>query len=153
MRIASTTLSLLVSSVVLAGSAHAEPLAVVVSAKFDLKGLSKGELRQAFLGEAVKAGGRKLLPLNLSPKGDERQAFDQAVLGMGPEEVPRFWVDQRIRGKGKPPKTIPSAATLLRLVAKLPGAIGYVPLSAVTDEVRVVAIDGHAPGDGDYVLK
>lgn len=136
-----------------ASTSLAEPLAVIVSAKFDLKGLSKGELRQAFLGESVNAGGRKLLALNLAPKSGERQAFDQAVLGMGPEEVPRFWVDQRIRGKGKPPKTIPSAATLLRLVAKLPGAIGYVPLSAVTDEVRVLAIDGHTPGEGDYVLR
>lgn len=128
------------------------PLAVVISERVDIESMSKAQLRQVFLGESVNAGGKRLIPLNLSPKADERQTFDQKVLGMKPNEVPTFWVNRRIRGEGHPPKTIPSAETLLRLVAKLPGAIGYVPLALVGEGVRIVRIDGKAPSDPGYEL-
>lgn len=139
-------------AVSVAAPARAEALAVVVSSKLDVDSLTEAQLRQIFLGEPVKAGGKKVIPLNLPPNSAARQAFDQAVLGMGPDEVPRFWVDQRIRGKASPPKTIPSSSTVVRLVEKLPGAIGYVELSEVTPGVRVIAIDGKKPGDDSYPL-
>lgn len=133
--------------------AWAEPLAVVVSKQVKLDSLSMAQLRQVFLGEPSKHGGVKLLPLNLPGQSPERSQFDQVVLGMDPKQVARFWVDQRIRGKAKPPKTIPSASTLVRLVAKVPGAIGYVPVSEVGDQVQIVRIDGKAPSDADYPLQ
>lgn len=42
---------------------------------------------------------------------------------------------------------------VLNLVAQTPGAIGYVPLSRVTREVRVLALEGRAPAPtADYPL-
>lgn len=133
--------------------ASAEPLALVVSEQVSLETLGLAELQQLFLGGKLEAGGKRLLALNLPPGSEARERFDREILGMSPEEVPRFWVDQRIRGKGKPPKIIPSAATLVRLVIKLPGAIGYVPLSAVTPGARVVAVDRALPDSSSYVLR
>ncbi|MBX2812758.1 MAG: hypothetical protein KTR25_13155 [Myxococcales bacterium] len=132
---------------------YAEPLVVIVSKKLPVKDLPKGMIQLLFLGETVEATGKRLFPLNLSPEAPERQSFDEKMLGISPKDMPRFWIDQRIRGKNKPPKTIPSMKLLLRLVAKLPGAIGYVPESAVTEAVQIVAIDGKRPTDRDYALK
>jgi hypothetical protein len=40
---------------------------------------------------------------------------------------------------GDSPRKVPSVALMLRVVAKLPGAIGYVPESMVTPDVKIVA--------------
>jgi len=143
----------LISLVSSGATATAEPIAVVVSDKVSVGSLTQAQLRQIFLGQPTRVGGKKVIPLNLPTDSTERQSFDQAVLGMSPQEVPRFWVDQRIRGKAKPPKTIPSSSTVARLVAKLPGAIGYVPASQVGPGVTVLAIDGKKPEDADYPLQ
>ena len=68
-----------------------------------------------------------------------RTHFDRVVLGMTPDEVARFWIDRRIRGRGSPPTKAPKAATVLKVVAALAGAIGYVPQSQVGPGVKVVA--------------
>jgi ABC-type phosphate transport system substrate-binding protein len=52
----------------------------------------------------------------------------------------------------------PDPAAVLSLVAEDAGAIGYLPLSQVTEEVRVARIDGILPGastiaDGRYPLR
>jgi hypothetical protein len=56
-----------------------------------------------------------------------RILFDKVVLGMTPDEVARHWVDQRIRGKGRPPRAVPDGALLKKVVRHFPGAIAYLP--------------------------
>jgi hypothetical protein len=65
--------------------------------------------------------------------------FDSVVLGMNPDEVARYWIDRRIRGDSRPPRKVQSASTVLALVAKSEGGIGYVPLADVNASVKVVA--------------
>ncbi len=71
--------------------------------------------------------GSRIVPLNYEPRHEHRVYFDRAVLGMTPDEVARYWVDRRVRGGNSPPRHVPSAQLLRKLVEKLPGAIGYVP--------------------------
>lgn len=75
------------------------------------------------------SGGKRVLPFNFPPKHEIRVAFDEAVLQMDPDEVARYWIDRRIRGGNAPPKQVPSAQVIVRLVQKLEGAIAYVPQS------------------------
>jgi len=92
------------------------------------------------------------VPFNYPAKSDVRERFDSLVLGMSPEDVGRHWIDQRIRGQQSPPNTIPSPALLCRVVARLPGAIAYMPASLVGTQCKAVPIDGVAPGQAGYVL-
>jgi hypothetical protein len=73
------------------------------------------------------------------PEAEVRRAFDGAVLRMSPEEVARFWLDQRIRGGARPPRQVPDPGLAVRLAAKLPGSIAYVPENLVNGSVKVVA--------------
>jgi len=137
--------------------AVAEPdgdgLVVIVADSIPLQDLSERELRRVFLGENLKdPDGNPLVPLNQPPKTAARMAFDLAVLEMGPEAVGRYWVDQRIRGRARAPRSHPSEEMLVAIVERFPGAITYVSQASLTPGVRTVTIGGLEPGDPDYAL-
>jgi hypothetical protein len=132
--------------------AGSEPIAVVMGRTSTQRGLSLDKLRRIFLASPTEGDdGRRFVPLNLGRRTPAREAFDRRVLGMNPEEVARFWIDQRLRGK-KPPQTVSSLATLRRALDELPGTISYLPLSAI-ESLHLVAIDGRMPTDPGYPIR
>jgi hypothetical protein len=152
-----TAIAALVSGlclVVLGGPAFGDgkKLVVVVAKGSSLTNLSRADLRRCFTSEPVSAGGATLIPFNASPGTPDRTGFDQAVLGMSPDEVGRFWVDRKIRGQSGAPRSLPSAAHVAKVAAKFPHAIGYLPADQLTSDVQAVAIDGVAYTDARYDL-
>lgn len=122
------------------GFAGDPPLSVIVHPDVEVKLLNDVELEAIFLTERRYWSGTKaIIPFNLPPRTDDRVLFDRAVLRMDPEAIARYWLDRRVRSGTPPPRQAPDPATVGRLVAKLPGAIGYVPESMVPKEVRVIA--------------
>jgi hypothetical protein len=101
----------------------------------------------------VTVGGKALVPFNSEPGTPARAAFDAAILGMTPAQVGRFWVDRKVRGQAPPPRTLPSLAHVVKVVAKFPNAISYVPADKLTPELQAVAIDGVAHTDARYALR
>ncbi len=84
-------------------------------------------------------GGGPIAAFELPPNTDERVFFDRAVLKMDPDDVAHFWIDRRVRGGAPPPHQVPDPAIVLRVVAKMANAIGYVPTPLVDSSVRMVA--------------
>lgn len=120
-------------------SLAAIPLVVIVNSSVSQGSFSTGELSAIFTTRKRNYdGGQRVIPLNLPPGDEGRVTFDKKVLGMGPDEVARYWIDRKVRGGNPPPRHVPSAALVARLVEKLPGAIGYVPAS-LAGKLRVVA--------------
>jgi hypothetical protein len=117
-----------------------------------IRDLSFAELRQLYRGKRISLAGVKVIPFNHPPATPDRVGFDRVVLGMDPEEVGRYWVDQKIRGGDAPPRTIDSVNLLLRVVAALPGAFAYVREGFSSPELKVVSLEGKLPGDAGYVL-
>ena len=137
---------LLVPGVSIAG----EPLAVVVGSRSKVRDVSAGVLRRVFLGRSTpSADGVPFKPVNHRGETEPRVKFDRAVLDMDPDEVKRYWVDQKIRGV-KPPPTV-GAGAVSTVLEKVPGAICYLPVSQV-GKLQVVSIDGKKPGASGYVL-
>lgn len=128
-----------------------EPLAIVVAKNSSVQELSMYELKRLYMGDSMTTpDGKKLLPLNRGTKTGERVGFDKSVLGMSPEEAARYWIDRRIRGRSGAPKAVDPANVVQKVVSRLPGAISYVRRSEVSDEVRIIRIDGKMPGDSGY---
>ena len=117
-------------------------LVVVVAKTSKVTSLSRTELRRCFTGESVEVGDQRLAPFNYSPGMAERVAFDRAILDMSSDEVGRFWVDRKIRGQSQPPRAVGSAMYIQKLVARFPGAIGYLPSDQITPDLKVIPIDG-----------
>jgi ABC-type phosphate transport system substrate-binding protein len=123
-------------------AADAPPLAVIVHPSNAVSSLSVHEIEAIFTSSRRHwRGGKNIVAFNYAAKHALRVAFDEAVLRMDPDEVSRFWVDQRIRGRASPPRQVPSPRLMVRVVEKLPEAIGYAPMDEIKDhDVKVVAI-------------
>ena len=120
--------------------AGGEILAVIVNKANPATSLSQNELRPIFqTTKKVWSSGEDAMPINLPEDSSLRNDFDQAVLGLDPERVARYWTDRKVRGGARPPVRVPNAASVMRAVAAKPGAVGYVRLSDVNNSVKVVA--------------
>jgi ABC-type phosphate transport system substrate-binding protein len=124
------------------GRAHAEgdDIAVVVNKANVSPPMNRSQLSALFKARSTQfpRGGRAT-PVNLPPESSVRQAFDMAVLGLTPEEVERFWLDSKIRSGTGSPRHLPGPSALVRFVSGDETSIGYVPVSELSDAVRVVA--------------
>lgn len=117
-----------------------EPLLVIVHPSVPVSSLSAYELEAIFTRDQTRWGnGSTIIPFSFPAGGEVRDVFDRVILRLDAEEVGRFWLDRRIRGLGLPPKQVPSAALMVKVVANLPGSIGYVPTLRARSGVKVVA--------------
>lgn len=132
--------------------AAGDPIAVVIAAGSRQKNLSADKLRRIFLALPTdNEDGQRFVPINLAQGINARERFDRSVLNMSPAEAARYWIDQRLRGS-KPPRSANSLDVCRRAVQEIPGAISYLPLSAVGN-LRVLSVDGRLPQDSTYSLK
>ncbi len=128
-----------------------EPLCVVVGTSSKLEALSLEELRGIFtLRLRSDRQGRHVVPLNHPARSTFRVGFDRAVLGMEPEQVADYWIERKRRRAPGPPRSVPSLSTLRRVLARLPETVGYLPPRQMTNQVRVLRIDGKYPEDQGY---
>jgi len=127
-------------------------LVVVVVKGSGLTNISKDDLKHCFLGDPVEGGGKMLAPFNAESKTATRAGFDRAILGMSPDEVGRFWTDRRVRGQAAAPRALPSVMHMQKVVAKFPGAIGYIPADQLTSDLQPVNVDGIAYTDSTYSI-
>jgi ABC-type phosphate transport system substrate-binding protein len=120
--------------------AGGEVLAVIVNKSNPVGSLTQNELRPLFQTTKKSwSSGEDALPINLPEDSPLRNDFDQAVLGLDPERVARYWTDRKVRGGSRPPVRVPTTGAVLKAVASKAGAIGYVRLSEVNNSVKVVA--------------
>jgi ABC-type phosphate transport system substrate-binding protein len=121
-------------------AAGGEVLAVIVNKSNPVSVLSQNELRPIFqTTKKIWSSGEDAIPINLPEDNPLRNDFDQAVLGLDPERVARYWTDRKVRGGARPPVRVPNTPAVLRAVATKAGAVGYVRLSEVNSSVKVVA--------------
>jgi hypothetical protein len=132
-------------------SADAKKLVVVVAKTSSVTSVSRLELKRSFLGEPITIGSVRLVPFNAEPRSDTRAGFDLTVFGMTPDQIGRFWVDRKVRGQGAAPRSLPPIH-LAKVIAKFPGAIGYLRVDQLTADVKVIKVDGLAYDDPRYTI-
>jgi hypothetical protein len=131
-----------------APSAPPRAIVIIVAAGSPVTSLTVDEVRRIFTETSLE-----LRPLNLPPGTPERVSLDRALFGRGPDDVARFWIERKIRGQGGPPRVIPSARLITKIVARVPGAIGYVADGPLPPDVKVVRIGGLVPGHPRYPFR
>jgi len=111
---------------------------VIVSVKNPISKLSKEQVAQIFLGQAKTFyTGGQAEPLDLPDGIDTRNAFYQKTLNKPSAQMKAFWAKMEFSGNAHAPKAL-SAAEVVKMVSSNPKFIGYVELSAVTPDVKVV---------------
>ena len=152
-RLALLFIALVFAPVFLVRAGTGPRIVVIVAKGSPITDISKSDLKQLFVSDATSVSGRKVFPFNFDSKTPQRVAFDRAVLGMGPDEVGRFWIDRKIRGQRNAPRSVPSAAYMTKLVQTFPNAIGYLEMSELTPVVQAVNVNGLHYKDARYPLQ
>lgn len=117
-----------------------DSLAVVVNPGVPVTKLSASELEAIFSCSRKNwPDGSNISAFSYPPEDPIRRAFDSVVLRMSPDEVARFWLDQKVRGAARPPRQVPDPGLAARLAAKLPGSIAFVPEALVAPGLKFVA--------------
>jgi hypothetical protein len=115
-------------------------MAVIAHKDVPVSNVSPADLEAIFTTRKIYwSAGKRITAFNFPPKHPVRVAFDSAVLHLDPDEVARYWIDRKVRGGHRPPRQVTSGALMLRVVEKLPGSVGYVPIGEITDGVKVIA--------------
>ena len=90
------------------------------------------------LEETKWQDGTRIVLFDLKGKHELKNQFYN-FLGRRPADMKRVWMRFILSGEGRSPTLLPSTEEVLNQIAETPGAIGYAPLAAVTDAVKVIA--------------
>jgi len=131
-----------------------DAIAIIVHRSNPVDNLSFAELRRIFLLERQTwPHGRKITVVLREPRQPERVEALALIVGMSEPEYDRHVLFLTFRGEvGLGPRSIRSAASMLRFVYNAPGAIGHVYAGELDASVKALRIDGLSPDDVGYRL-
>ena len=129
-------------------------LAIVVNDSSLLESVSSAELQKIFKRDKLRGpGGFKFVIAAWVPEAAEQKAALQGIFQMTEEDYAQFLARANIQGKLVKPPELRSAAEVRHFIALSPGAITYLRASDVDPSVKVLKVDGKAPGEPGYPLK
>jgi phosphate transport system substrate-binding protein len=142
-----------------AGSVRAQApaeIAVIVNKSNPVDDLPLSELRELFLAERGHwpDGGGKVRVVMLEQGVPAREAALRLIYNMNEKAYVSYFLGKKFRGElPDEPRQQSSAADVIKFVSFVSGAIGYVRPEEVDASVKVLRVDGLAPGDPGYKLK
>jgi hypothetical protein len=131
-------------------------LAIIVNKSNTVQNLSLGELREYFLAERRHWSTRQKIRVAMrEPGSPEREVVLRLVCGMSRDQD---FTTHFLRAKFSEqvmdePRNLDSTPNMIKFVANVSGAIGYVRADEVDPLVRVIRVDDLSPGDPGYKLK
>lgn len=131
------------------------PLAIVVHASANVDNLSMEDLRSIFLADQQFWPDRTRITLLVrAPLSDERDFVLNNIYKMSEAQFRQYWIAKMFRAEvPRGPKIVFSSEMASDLVVAIPGSISFMRASDVTDNVKVLRIDGALPADEGYPLK
>ena len=142
------TMRLVVAAVVLISAPGLQtkpeqPFVVIVNKANPVRTLSVGELRRIFMKQTrMWPHAESIVPVDWDATSPVRESFSRQVLARSVREMADYWVQQSVTQGLTPPSTQRSTRALLRFIASVAGAIGYVPPGETDDTVSVIKITG-----------
>ena len=132
-----------------------EGLAIVVHRDTNVDNLSMNELRNIFLANQQFWPNRsRIILLVRAPQSDERDFVLNTIYQMNEAQFRQYWIAKMFRAEvPRGPKIVFSTDMTLDLVVAIPGSISFMRADAVTDDVKVVRVDGKLPSEQGYPLK
>ena len=130
-------------------------IAIVVHKSTEVDNLSLHELRNIFLANQQFWPDRtRIILLVRAPKSEERDFVLNTIYQMDEAQFRQYWIAKMFRAEvPRGPKIVFSTDMMLDLVVAIPGSISFINANEMTDDVKVVRVDGKLPTDEGYPLK
>jgi len=118
-----------------------EPLAVVVNKANPVDKLTRSELIDLFMGKYVAfPDDSKAMPVELKGEHDIKVNFYRKLVDMPLSRVNAYWSRLRFTGRKRVAVFQSNEAELIDYIIANKQAIGYVPQSLITEDLKVVYI-------------
>jgi len=130
-------------------------IAVIVHPDVAVENLTLADLRRILTGdrEFWASSGRVTIFIR-APIARERDAVVRDVCQMTEAQFRQHWIGKVFRAETPSgPKIVYSADSTIEQVSRTPGAIGLVQSPVTARNVKVLKIDGRAPGQAGYKLR
>ena len=114
---------------------------VIVHKAVAQREISLGVIRLVFTMRMLRwPDGSRIKVFVLPDSHPIHREFAKQSLELYPRQLRRVWDRYRFSGSGPVPVEVSSEQEMAQRVADTPGAIGYLPDGAATDEVRVIHV-------------
>ncbi|KAA1155244.1 hypothetical protein EU510_03825 [Pseudoalteromonas sp. FUC4] len=112
---------------------------VVVNKSNAINTLSKREIIDIYMGRYLTfPDGETSKPLDLPAQSTLKNDFYLKLVNKDEQKINAYWARLLFSGRAKPPTPSTSVEDAINKIASSQFAIGYIPLSQVTDAVKVV---------------
>jgi ABC-type phosphate transport system substrate-binding protein len=127
----------LIFILLLASSLISSEYAVVVNKNSKIMHLSKKQIKDIFIMKKHFVESEKIVPVNMSSASQMRDEFEKRVLKLDRKKLNNYWVKQHFQGV-RPPVVQSSNSSMKLFVKNVNGAIGYIPISLIDTDLRVL---------------
>jgi len=132
-------------------SAQTRDIAVVVNQKNPVANLTIQEVRKIFAGEKRSWPGGLPIKLFVRAPGARERTVLLKLLAMSESEYKRYWTAAVFRGEVQSePLALFSNGMQKEAIGVYPGAVALVDAQDVKTGMKIVKVDGHAPGEAGY---
>ncbi|WP_278382402.1 hypothetical protein [Pseudoalteromonas distincta] len=112
---------------------------VVVNKSNAINALSKREIIDIYMGRYLTfPDGETSKPLDLPAQSTLKNDFYLQLVNKNEQKINAYWARLLFSGRAKPPTPSTSVEDAINKIAASQFAIGYIPVSQVTDAVKVV---------------
>lgn len=132
------TLSVMIF-LVLCTEVRSEEFVVIGTHELYPQTLSGTEIIDIFMGRKKRLdNGTYVIPVDIEIENPMRGGFYKTLMGKSLSEINSYWARLVFSGRGVPPRRAESVNEIIEIIKDNKGAIGYVPLEAVTDDVHIL---------------
>ena len=130
-------------------------IGVVVHSDVKAEELSFADLRKILLGDRqFWSPSQKIVVLVRAPVAPERTLLLEKIYGMSEAQYRHYWIAKIFRAEAtSEPKALLSNIETVELIGFIPGAIALVDVNDLPVGMKVLKIDGIAPGEENYPLR
>jgi ABC-type phosphate transport system substrate-binding protein len=118
-----------------------EPVVIVVHSSVDTGEFDKNTLKEIYTLRKTNWESRSDKVYITDYKGDSelRSAFYN-YLGFRVNDIKRIWLKDQFTGRALPPKVVRNVEDMIEHLTESKGAIGYIPLSKVTQDLKILLV-------------
>ena len=126
----------------LASTANAEPdITVIANSKNDMGSLTRKQIADIYMGRVTSLpNGSVPLPLDYQGDSAVRSHFYQSITGKNMAQINAYWARLSFTGQANPPRRLADKATIMQVVGKNQGALGYVDSIAPDADANVTPV-------------
>jgi ABC-type phosphate transport system substrate-binding protein len=125
-----------------ASAIYAEPdITIIANSNNELGSLTRKQVADIYMGRITSLpNGSIPLPLDYQGDSEVRTRFYQSMTGKNMAQINAYWARLSFTGQANPPRRLADKASILHVVEKNPGALGYVDSVAPDTNVTPVLI-------------